>query len=272
MDLNELNKFDLRTADSKKGLISAFKGILEKFSADFTEMVENLKSEFMDLVKERDNEIKTLKNDAAQKEAVIQQLKRDMVNVQKQVSVLEDRIEDNDIYERKDTVVISGNKVPVVSSSENTFDVALKLLNGQLKTTLNSSDFSEGHRLRPKKPNQTPERVPIIIKFCRRNLKTDVLSRARTAKIDGFFVNEHLTPMQTTISYVLRRSKREFPSIVSGTTSFDGKNYVWIKAPRPDAPGARDTRVQVSTRRRLEEFCLRTLDKPLEDFIGEWKH
>ena len=100
-------------------------------------------------------------------------------------------------------------------------------------------------------------------------MKTDILSRARRAKMDGFYANEHLTPLQHTISYVLRKAKREFPAIVSGTTTYDGKNFVWVK---PARPGARDSKVHVANRKKLEEFCSRALSKPLSHFIKEWKH
>ena len=91
-------------------------------------------------------------------------------------------------------------------------------------------------------------------------------------KPSKFFVNEFLTPARQTISYVLRKAKKEFPHVISGSTSFDGKVFVWVKPPNPDAPRARDLRVEVSSHSKLMDFCTKTLEKPLSHFIQEWTH
>ena len=63
--------------------------------------------------------------------------------------------------------------------------------------------------------------------------------------------------MQQTISYVLRKAKHDFPNLVSGSTTFGGKNYVWIKTPNPEARVAKDTKMLTSPHRRLMDFCKR---------------
>ena len=57
-------------------------------------------------------------------------------------------------------------------------------------------------------------------------MKVDILNAARQVKPENFFVNECLTPTQKAIGYVLRKAKKEFPNIVSGSTTFDGKHFV----------------------------------------------
>ena len=49
-----------------------------------------------------------------------------------QVVLLENRIENNDLYERRDTLVASGLCVPVHLSNERTFEVAAKLIKDKL--------------------------------------------------------------------------------------------------------------------------------------------
>ena len=168
----------------------------------------------------------------------------------------------------RDTLVISGNMIPVKQSTENTTDIACDLLKTHLNTIVHPQEISVSHRLATKRT----ERAPIIVKFCRRNLKHDIVMSARKNKPTNIYFNECLTPLQKTISYVLRRAKKDFPSIISGTTTFDGRNYVWVKPPNPNAPGAKDTRILISTHTKLEEFCTRTVNKPLNDYIDEWKH
>ena len=107
------------------------------------------------------------------------------------------------------------------------------------------------------------------MKFCRIEDKTKVLLAARAMKPPNFFVNESLTPQRQTISYVLRKAKREFPSIIAGQKTIDGKSIVYVKPPNPSA---RSVKMQINSRSKLEDFCTRTLDKPLSHFLTEWRH
>ena len=47
---------------------------------------------------------------------------------------------------------------------------------------------------------------------------------------------------------MLRKAKKEFLNIVSGSTTFDGKHFVWDKPPNPDARDARDIKFPFYTR------------------------
>ena len=72
-----------------------------------------------------------------------------------------------------------------------------------------------------------------------RNQKNESVTAFRRSKPDQFFVDEYLTPQRQIISHVLCRAKQEFPNIVSGSFSFDGKAYIWLKPPNLDAPGCK---------------------------------
>ena len=139
---------------------------------------------------------------------------------------------------------------------------------------INQLKISVCHRLPGdnNNPSTTSESTPIIAKFCLREIKIDFLNRSRKKKPKDLFINECLIPMQQTISYILRKTKQYFPNTVSGSTTFGGKSFVWIKAPNPAARGAKYTRTQVPTHRCLEEFCTRTLKNQLTDNVPEWKH
>ena len=123
-----------------------------------------------------------------------------------------------------------------------------------------------------KKASHGPDRRDIIVKFCRRDSKNDLVAASRRVKANQFFINESLTPLRQTIAFVLRKAKREFPEKISGSTTLDGKNYVWIQPPNPNAPGAKATRLAVHTHDRLTSFCEKTLGKPLTHFIDTWTH
>ena len=120
--------------------------------------------------------------------------------------------------------------------------------------------------------SKNPNQRSIIVKFCRRDRKIEILTAARQSKVQQFFVNEHLTATQKAIGFVLRKAKREFPDVVSGSTTFDGKHCVWVKPPNPDAPGARDAKITIQTYEKLSQFCTRTLGKPVSYFIDDFPH
>ena len=144
----------------------------------------------------------------------------------------------------------------------------------KLNYALDPNDISVLHRLREKRnrnPNE-PDRRDIYVKFCRRSTKIDLLEASRKSKVPNLYVNEALTPLRQKIAYVLRAAKRKCPNIVSGSSTQDGKNIVWVYPPNRNAPGARTIKHAVHTYSRIDRFCRQTLDVPLTDFVSNWDH
>ena len=256
-DLSVLNGLNLSSKDGKL-LVPAMIEVFKSIQDSFTNMFDTFKHEFKSMIKEKDTKIDAL----TLKVSVLE----------KTVERLEERLDDNDTYERRDTLILSGRKVPVVQPNENPTNILCTLLKDNLNYSVNSNEISVCHRLGAKSASQKPDRRSLIVKFCRRDTKVDVLSSARKGKPSDLFINECLTPCQQTISYVLRKAKKEFPNIISGTTTFEGKNFVWVKPPNPDARGAKDLRLKISTHQKLVDFCTKTLRKPLDHFVSEWTH
>ena len=202
-------------------------------------------------------------------DAQIAELKNEVSVLKKHVDTLEEKIEENDNYERRDTLVFSGSAIPGIQTTEVCSELVTGLIKNILKINISPGDISTSHRMNTRRNSTNQD---IIAKFCRRNLKTDILNACRKTKPSNFFVNEFLTPQRQTIAYVLRRCKREFPNIVSGSSTFEGKVFVWVKPPNPSARGAKDLRMPINSYSRLVEFCEKTLQQPLSHFIAEWKH
>ena len=120
-----------------------------------------------------------------------------------------------------------------------------------------------------KPKTQRPDTRPIIAKFCQRSTKNDILDASRKMKVPQLFINESLTPIRQTVAYVLRKAKKEFPNKVSGTSTRDGRVFVWLNPPSAEA---RPIKRAINTRHELEDFCQRTLQKNLTHFINEWSH
>ena len=211
-----------------------------------------MKTEFLAAIAEKEEKVSALK------------LQNDLLK--KRVDALEERIEENEAYERRDSLIISGSTIPAPNNDEDCSSIVRDLLLRHVNVNVREQEISVTHRLGIRSGGSKS----IIVKFCRRSTKVDVLASARKKKPSNFFVNECLTPTQRAIGYVLRKAKKEFPSIISGSTTFDGKHCVWIRPPNPDARGARDTKEVITTHQKLKNFCTRVLNKEVEHFSDHW--
>ena len=253
-DLKALEELVPSTRDGKM-LLPAIINSFKQFQESMREMFENFKTDLMQVVQEKNQEICALKSKVCILET--------------KVMKLEERIEENDSYERRDALIISGKNVPPAHHNENTAIVACNILKEHLNYNLQPNEISVSHRLGGSNSSQKPDRRPIILKLCRRDAKMDMVRSMRRLKPEGFFINECLTPTQQTISYILRAAKREFPQIVSGSTTYVGKNFVFVKN---HSAGAKDVRLKISSRSKIEEFCENYLGKQITHFIKEWTH
>ena len=228
----------------------------EMIVSRLTDKIDEIYTKFESIILEKDKRIECLENE--------------LVTVKKNLLQVVEKVDDADAYERRDTVVLSGN-LPVYKTGENCSAIAQQLFKDKLKVILNSSDVSVAHRLGRKPDTQRSDKRSIIVKLCRRDLKHDILSAAKANKPHDFFVNENLTPKRSTLLYALRQAKKKFPSQISGCNSREGKVFVYIKPSNPDS-SARNSKMSVNTLDSLEEFCSKILNKPVSCLIDRWPH
>ena len=205
------------------------------------------------------------------KDEKIESLNKDIKDLKNTVSKLKEQIDNNDAYERRDCLIFSGSSIPVCRTGENSTAVACELIKSKLNFEVSPSNISTGHRLGNKSQSQEEDRRPIILKFCRREIKSDILKLCKENRPQNLYVNESLTPLRSKILYVLRLAKRNHPNKIASCKSLDGKVVVWVKPPRPDAQGARNTRVFINSKNGLEKFLHDLLEVSLQDiYDGEW--
>ena len=205
---------------------------------------------------------------AARKTAENSLLKEELTKKTKKIAELEAQLDEQDQYVRRESLVFSGDSIPVCKPAENCIEIVSKLVAEKLGPDLKISpnDVSVAHRL-GKKPATAVDRRNIIVRFCRRNLKYDIINNARKAKPSGLFINESLTPVRQRITSAIRAAKRKFPDVISGYNTVDGNIFLYIKPPNPQAPGARNTRMAVKTMQTLDDFCRRTFKHPVTHFL-----
>ena len=132
----------MATRSSKKAPDTAenFADILNEFRKDFDSIKTDLASVRQDLtalLEKKDEKIRCM-NDV-------------IVKLQGKVKKLEDHIEEQNVYDRRDAIVISGNCLPEVVENENCTKLVEDIVKNKLKVNIRTSDISTAHRLGKKK-------------------------------------------------------------------------------------------------------------------------
>ena len=227
---------------------------------DQAALMEFIKTEF-DKMREDFNQMLNLK------EQEIRELHGEVETLKKRVKILENQVDDSDAYERRDTLILSGPSLPPVERGENCVSVVKKLLQDQIRLDVNESEFSVAHRLGARPQNQTSDKRSLIVKFCRRECKRDVIIACKKAKNSNLFANESLTPKRRAILEALKKMKRSLPEHVKGCTTIDGKVFVYTKSLQTNG---RDHRHLVNSHDDLVKFCTDHVKQPLELFLAGW--
>ena len=233
---------------------------IEDLSADSQYIVsymenkfEVMKKEFYDLLAAKNSEIDSLKCEVASLTSLMKKL--------------EYNVDESDAYNRRETVVVSGDAVHVSSPNENCSELLSKLFSEELNINISKSDISTAHRLGRKREN-VPDKRSIIVKFCRRDTKSQAILVSRQRRNSKVFVNESLTPSRRVIFNALRKMKREHQDLVKGCSTYDGNIYANTKSTNHLQ---RDQRHLVNTRETLTEFCRNFVKKPLELFLANFQ-
>lgn len=238
-----------------------------------TELLNKLRGDNKVMMTFMFRQFKELKQEFTQamaaKNTEIDELKAQVSALKKTVSKLEGTIDDQDAYERRDTIIISGNSLPEATRGEISSNVVCQVLKDRLKVELPPNEISTAHRLGKKPPTQTPDKRPFIIKLCRRDTKRTLLQAARSQNSSSpIYINESLTPKRRTILFALRQMKKAHPQLVTGCTSTDGKIFAFTKNPA----GGNDSRHLVNTHEDLVFFCREYVKLPLDSFLDNWSH
>ena len=245
-DLSQLRDFQAASKDGKS-MAPIIVNLFETFQAKMTEMFADMKKEFTELVMQDREKFSKLENEVA--------------GLRKKVCLLEEKLEDTEAYERRDTLVFSGKKIPPSQNNENCAQIALRCLAEQTNLQVSLDEVSVAHRLGPKPRDQRPDQRKIIVKFCKRDVKTNILASVRRVKPQDFFINESLTPQRQEIFFGIRKAKREFPNVINGCSTFDGSVYLWVKS------SVRDIRLKMNSYEAFEKFCQDKFEKSASYFF-----
>ena len=133
---------------------------INSLSKDLKLVVALITAHFDSVIKEKDEKIK--------------QLETAFNTMKEKVDTLERKIDDNSQYERRDTLVISGNSIPTAQPNENCNLIVRSLIKEQTRLIIKEEDISTAHRIGRRPDNVQQDRRSIIFKLCRRDLKRDI--------------------------------------------------------------------------------------------------
>ena len=238
---------------SVSGLSEDGKRIVAAIREDFNKLKEDLLEQLSDKTEQ------------------IESLNDEVRKLKTTISKLEVKIDDADAYERRDTLIISGEDVPLVTAGENCAAISRELIKDKLKINLAPGDISTAHRLGKKPMSQQTDKRNLILKLCRRDLKKDIITACRNIR-PALYVNESLTPARSSILYVLRQAKKKHNRLM-GCSSVNGRVFAWVKPEDNNTRnGDRDIRLPVNSHLELMTFCSDILHEPLSNYLQRWPH
>ena len=201
------------------------------------------------------------------KDSKIEELEAVVVAQRKVITNFQDKLEDQCQYSRRESLVFSGQNIPAHEVNEDCIGIACNLVSSKIDPELNLTpkDISIAHRL-GKKPASGIDHRSIIVRFCRRKLKYDILNKAKRSKPQGIFVSESLTPIKQKIVSIIRTAKFKHPDVISGYSTSDGTIFLWVKPPNPNAPGARNSRMTIDSMEKMDKFCRENFQQPASHF------
>ena len=243
--------------------------------ATLSAQLADLSSKFDRHTDSMKNEISNLKKLLTTQSNNMEKLAAENQSLREKVSRLENSLDDEDAYVRRETIIFNGSAIPPSTTGEICNHVIRKVIKDKLKIQIQEADISVAHRAGKKPSTQGPDRRGIQVRFCRRDVKRQIMmtKRDNSDANNTLFSNESLTPKRRSILYTLRQMKKKFPALIKGCTSQDGRIYAFT--PSPSATSAtrpRDRKHLVNTQEALADFSRNFIQMPLDDFLGSLEH
>ena len=195
-----------------------------------------------------------------EKDETISEFKGRVDRLEDEVETLKLKLDESDQYNRRETIVFSG-EIPPETPNENTKEKVLKLLDEQADLKIDPREISTAHRIGNTSSTGTGSRK-IVVKFCRRDVVEEVFSACRSKK-PSFYANCSLTPTRGKIFYAVRKLKTSHPNVIKSYSAARGE----VAAQRT---GQRDKKIVISSRRQLEDFATKVLNIQPDSLDINW--
>ncbi len=239
---------ELRSALKDKEIKTLFLDMLTEKIEEFVQscatklidgMTEKLNKRFDGFVKKFDDintNVMSLRAEVQRKDAVIDQLKDENLQLKSTVQSLTSKLDESEAYQRRENLIISGLQCRMADMaaattdalSESSTTVTEKVINfcsNVLQCQLTASDISVAHTLPTKAGSTQPPAV--IVRFVRRSVRDEVFASRRKLKTytnpagGKVYINEDLTALNRKILGILRLKVRNHA--INGAWSQSGR-------------------------------------------------
>ena len=110
----------------------------------------------------------------------------------------------------------------------------------------------------------------MVFKLYGRDIKRDIMTACREMK-PPFYINESLTPIRSTILFVLQKARSKLSQKIGSCKSFGGGVTAFIPDSINIGSGRpRYRRVVVNTKSALDEFLNKQVSSTSEEFVQNW--
>ena len=234
---------DLLTPNELSTLSNDSKLLFKAIDKSLTMHIKTISEHYDEQLILKEAEIKKLNEKVAK-------LESNNAELNSKVSALQNDIDAVDQYERRDSLILSGNAVPSESDDEDSVHVVMETIRTQLNIPITEQDINVAHRLGRQRPGRSR---PLIVKFMSRTKKSQVV-RARISlpkptptTNPAFFINESLTPIRRTLFYQMRQIRKNHKTDFKQLYTQDGKITVKLNA-------TNDRKHVITNKTELEEF------------------
>ena len=202
----------------------------------------------------------------AGKDERIGRLESEVGELKGKIDMLQERIEETESRDRQRDVIISGNCVCTAESENDDIEgLVHRLLRGKVNYEIPTRRLVSASRLGKKPFHQGPDKRPIIIRFDDQRIKTDVIRAFRAVKPTDLYANENLTQVRSRILFTLRQVKRNYPQILNGCGSQNGRVYAWIKQ---SDTSEKNIKIFINSLSKLESVCTEYLGVRPDEIVG----
>ena len=205
--------------------------------------IKSIADHYDTLIAKKEQEIELLTNK-------IDDLHIANTKLQDRLTKLEYEHDETAQYERRDTLIFSGNVLPNEHEEENTTEVIVNTLNSHLKVPITQNDISIAHRLGRTRSDFSR---PIIVKLISRSKRSQIV-RARIAlpkpsaqNSPVLHINESLTPIRRNLFYKARQLKKKHANLIKTLYTQDGKIVVKLTA-------TNDRKYTISNEKEMLDF------------------
>ena len=261
----------------------------QRIIAAFKQEMNSMKEEMRDLknvITARDEKINSLEEELVTLKMDMTSVVSEVESLKKVNTSLKHKIDATEAYERRDTIIISGD-IPDYFPEENTANVAVDIIRRKFPSVpCENVDISIAHRVPSKrKENGRPKAMNIYVKLVRRDVKKKLVAasrdQAKNRANNKTFINESLTPQRSTVFHALKDMRKKHPDKIKGVTTIEGQVHCFTPRDGQDTSAARpqdaanrrlrnDVRHVINSQEDLQTFCEVYIKKPLEDFVSNW--